>query len=155
MRAMPFHLYKRFPLVDINGRLAKWAIPFHLDNTLLLFPLVQPWLELREITFRMLNPTYFKRGKNKTKQTMKQAKQESIDPRRDSPSQSREASIDCICFIYLGAFLTKFSKCSNNLFTVHQVFVTHMSSVFRPPYYYYWQIKHFSSSLAKNKKTKI
>ena len=119
MRAIPFHLYKRFPLVDINGRLAKWAIPFHLDNTLLLFPLVQPWLELREITFCALNPTYSKRGKNKTKQTMKQVKQESIDPRRDSPSQSRETSIDCICSIHLGAFLTKFSKCSNNLFTVH------------------------------------
>lgn len=54
MRAMPFHLYKRFPLVDINGRLAKWAIPFHLDNTLLLFSLVQPWLELREIPFACL-----------------------------------------------------------------------------------------------------
>lgn len=50
---------------------------------------------------------------------MKQAKQESIDPRRDSRSLFRETSIDFIVFIYLGAFLTAFSKCSYNRFTVH------------------------------------
>lgn len=91
------------------------TLPFGL----LLFPLAQPWLESREITFCMLNPIYFKRGKNKIKQKMKQTKQESIDPRRDSRGQSRETSIDCIVFIFLWATLTTFSKCSTNRVTVH------------------------------------
>lgn len=76
-------------------------MPFHLPNTLIRFPLAQPWLESRETTFCILNPIYFKRGKNKTKQTMKQTEQEFIDPWRDSgASPVQPTLIIYLSFIY-------------------------------------------------------